>query len=239
VHFYGLPAELKEISTITEKYGIRIIEDCAQAVGAAYNEVKTGSLGCAGAFSFYPTKNLGALGDGGCVTTNDKKLARRIRILANHGQNGKNKHKIIGRNSRLDALQARILVTKLTYLDDWNLRRAKAAARYCKRLTGNLVKLPVKQKYTRHVYHLFVIQIENHYEVQGFLEQRGIQTFMHYPLPLTELEPFEHLNIRSCDYPVSKSMANRILSLPIFPGISDVQIDYVCENLKEAIAFYG
>ncbi|MCH7513126.1 MAG: DegT/DnrJ/EryC1/StrS family aminotransferase [Bacteroidetes bacterium] len=239
VHFYGIPAEMKEIGAIAEKYGIRIIEDCAQAAGAAYNKGKTGSMGWAGAFSFYPTKNLGALGDGGCVTTNDKKLSDKIRVLANHGQKGKNKHKIIGRNSRLDALQAKILISKLKYLDDWNMRRVKAAARYCIRLTGNLVKLPVTPEYARHVYHLFVIQIENHYEVQGFLEQRGIQAFMHYPLPLTELEPFEHLNLRSCDFPVAKNMANRILSLPIFPGISDVQIDYVCENLKEAIAFFG
>ena len=239
VHFYGLPAEMKEISIIAEKYGIRIIEDCAQSVGAAYNKRKTGSIGWAGAFSFYPTKNLGALGDGGCVTTNDNKLADKIRILANHGQNGKNKHKIIGRNSRLDALQSKILITKLKYLDDWNIRRVRAAARYCMQLTGNLVKLPVTPKYTRHVYHLFVIQIENHYQVQGFLEQRGIQTFMHYPLPLTELEPFEHLNLRSCDFPMAKNMANRILSLPIYPGISDLQIDYVSETLKEAIAFYG
>jgi len=239
VHFYGLPAEMEPLKIIGKKYGIRIIEDCAQAAGAEYKNRKVGSWGDAAAFSFYPTKNLGSLGDGGCVTTNDQKLAKKIRTINNHGQFGKNKHKLVGRNSRLDTLQASILSLKLEYLDKWNQNRLEVAEKYKKRLNGNMVKLQVSPPYSKHVYHLFVIQIEGNYLVQGYLENKGITTFVHYPLPLPELLPFEKFKRKGDCFSVSKRMASRILSLPIFPGISDQQIDYVCENLIEAISFGG
>lgn len=239
VHFYGLPAEMEPLISIGKKYGIRIIEDCAQAAGAAYKNKKVGGWGDAAAFSFYPTKNLGSLGDGGCVTTNNQKLAKKIRILNNHGQSGKNKHKLVGRNSRLDTLQASILSLKLEYLDKWNQQRMEVAEKYKKRLNGNMIRLPVSPPYSKHVYHLFVIQVEGNYLIQGYLDNKGIKTFIHYPLPLPELLPFERFKRTGDCFSVSKRMVSRILSLPIFPGISDQQIDYVCENLQEAISFGG
>jgi len=239
VHYYGLPAEMDEILKIGQKHGLKIIEDCAQATGAKYKGMKIGSLGDAGAFSFYPTKNLGALGDGGCVVTSDRDLDVKIRKLNNHGQSGKNKHQVVGRNSRLDTLQAAILNIKLSHLEEWNDLRIKAASRYKKKLNGNLVKLPLCPKYSKHVYHLFVIQVEGNYQIQGYLENKGIESFIHYPLPIPELQPFEKYKQYGDCYTISKRMACRILSLPLFPGISDDQIDYVCDNLKDAIAFCG
>ena len=239
VHFYGLPAEMEEIRRIGSKYGLKIIEDCAQATGAEYKKMKVGNLGDAAAFSFYPTKNLGAFGDGGCIVTNDKALNDKIRELNNHGQSGKNKHRIVGRNSRLDSLQAAFLSVKLKYLDDFNEERILAADRYLKQLNGNLVKLPTHPDYSKHVYHLFVIQVEGNYQIQGYLEEHGIQAFIHYPLPLPELQPFEVYKQQGQCFSTSKRMACRILSLPMFPGITNKQIDYVCDNIRDAIAFCG
>ena len=145
----------------------------------------------------------------------------------------------VGRNSRLDTIQASILAMKLKYLDKWNELRIDAASRYIKRLHGNLVMLPITPSYSKHVYHLFVIQVEGNYLVQGYLESKGIQAFIHYPLPVPELKPFEKYKLPGDCFSVSKKMAGRILSLPIFPGISNDQIEYVCENLEGAISYFG
>jgi len=239
VHFYGLSADMDSINEIAKKYDLRVVEDCAQATGAVYKNKKAGTLGDAAAFSFYPTKTLGALGDGGAIVTNDPELERKARQLANHGQAGKHKHRIIGRNSRLDSLQATILKLKLEHLDDWNRARISAAGRYSQKLKGNIIKLPYACPNAKHVYHLYVIQIEGNYLVQEFLEKRGIESSIHYPMPVPEIETFEKYKQYGDCYTVSKRMACRILSLPMFYGISNDQIDHVSDSLKDAIAFFG
>jgi len=236
VHFYGQPADMESICGIANKYNISIIEDCAQASGATYKDNIVGSIGIAGAFSFYPTKNLGAFGDGGCITTNSDELAHRIRLLANHGLKDRNQHVLLGRNSRLDSLQAKILEIKLKYLDEWNDLRISAAKQYLSRLHGTRIKSPKTQPQTKHIFHLYVIQVENRQEVINFLVEKGIHTAIHYPDPIPETKPFQQGNDQKLQYPVSARMSECILSLPIFPGITEDQIKYTCDTILEVIS---
>lgn len=236
VHFYGQSADMDAIGGIANKYNINIIEDCAQASGSLYKDNKVGSIGIAGAFSFYPTKNLGAFGDGGCVTTNSDELAHRIRLLANHGLKDRNQHVLLGRNSRLDSLQAKILEIKLNYLNEWNELRISAAKQYLSGLQGSRIKLPKVLPQTKHIFHLYVVQVENRKEVINFLDEKGIHTAIHYPIPIPETKPFPQGNDQSSKYPVSARMSGCILSLPIFPGITEDQIEFTCDAILEAIS---
>ncbi|MFA6001138.1 MAG: DegT/DnrJ/EryC1/StrS family aminotransferase [Thermoleophilia bacterium] len=227
VHLYGHPADMDPIMEFADAHGLPVIEDCAQAHGAAYGGKTVGTIGIAGCFSFYPTKNLGACGDGGAVATNDQDLAAKIRSLANCGQGEQRYHNIYrGDVSRLDEIQAAILRVKLRALDDWTQSRRRAADYYRDALAGAPgITLPVELERARHVYHLYVVRSLRRDELQKYLASQGVRTLVHYPVPV-HLQPAyaEEMNIT---LPVTERIAGEILSLPIFPEITEQQLGHV------------
>jgi len=233
VHLYGHPAEMDEISSITQKYNLFIIEDAAQAHGARYNGKRVGTLGDAACFSFYPGKNLGAYGDGGAIVTNDIDIAERCRMLANHGRLEKYSHKIEGFNSRLDSIQAAILSVKLQHLDEWNRQRQRVANYYYHNLLLPEVKCPFKENYVEHVYHVFVVQTQKRNELQSFLIENGISTGIHYPIPLPYQQAYSYLEHKPGEFMVSENLAKNILSLPIYPELFDNSLEYIVSKIKE------
>lgn len=235
VHLYGCPADMNELLRVAEKYGLFIVEDCAQAHGAEYFGRKVGTFGIASAFSFFPSKNLGAFGDGGAIVTNNKDLYETVRKISNHGQlNTKHKHSIIGRNSRLDTLQASILKVKLSHLDNWNLKRLKAAETYRSKLESNgHIILPAILPNRKHVFHLFVIRVQNRVRIKDLFEKNNIQTGIHYPNPLPFVEAYNYKKLLPENFPVALKLTGEILSLPIYPEISGQQIDMVCNLILE------
>jgi len=234
IHLYGLPANMDAIMHIANKYNLKVIEDCAQAHGATYHGKKAGTIGNAAAFSFYPTKNLGAYGDAGAIVTNDPALAEKCRMLANHGQKTRNNHLIIGRNSRMDSLQASILQTKLQYLDNWNEQRVSNAQFYFEQLKDSAVALPSIPENCTHVFHLFVIRVKNREQLMQKLKKAGIGTSIHYPVPLPQMPVFSDLSHPN-DFPVANSQAGELLSLPIYPELTSHQLQYVVENIKSIV----
>jgi len=232
VHLYGLPAEMDEIMKLANDHELMVIEDSAQAPGASYRDKQVGTFGVAAAFSFYPGKNLGAYGDAGAIVTNETELAEKLRMIANHGQKEKHNHQIEGRNSRLDSIQAAILSVKLKYLADWNQLRKKHSATYNSLLQSVSIQLPVCPDYSRHVYHLFVVQVNDRDQVQTSLKQRGISTGLHYPTPLPYLPAYTDDHYGPQDFPVANGQKDRILSLPMYPELSEDQIRYVCDQIK-------
>jgi dTDP-4-amino-4,6-dideoxygalactose transaminase len=234
VHLYGLPAEMDEILKIADEYGLKLIEDCAQAHGAMYKDKKVGSFGAAASFSFYPGKNLGAYGDAGCMVTNDDAIAERLRMWANHGRIGKYDHEFEGKNSRMDALQAGILSVKLKYIDKWNEQRNRVAKRYIKNLSKTEIGLPITPGYSYHVYHLFVVRTENRSVDRENLKTKGIETGIHYPIPLPFLKAYEKYGYSKSDFPVSNTYMNKLLSLPMYPELTDEQVDYISHILIQS-----
>lgn len=232
VHLYGQAADLEPILAIARKHNICLIEDAAQAHGATYQNQKLGSIGDAAAFSFYPSKNLGANGDGGAVTTNDKEVAERLLRLRNYGQEKRYYHKSKGTNSRLDEIQAAILLAKLAHLDDWNKRRRQIAQIYHEGITHPCVQKPVEMPYGEHNYHLYVIRCARRDELQKFLNAKGITTLIHYPVPIHLQEAYQDLQKTTGDFPVTEVCAEEILSLPIFPELSDTEALYVVESIN-------
>jgi len=231
VHLYGLPAEMDEILMIAQKYGLKIIEDCAQAHGAKYKNRKVGTFGIASAYSFYPGKNLGAYGDAGCMVTNDDELAERLRMWSNHGRTGKYDHAFEGKNSRIDAIQAAVLSVKLKHLDEWNVKRNSAAKRYFFNLNDSNLVLPNIPDYSYHAFHLFVVRCENRDALREKLKKNGIETGVHYPIPLPFLKAYEKYNLSISNYPVSNDYSNKILSLPLYPELYGESIDYISRIL--------
>jgi dTDP-4-amino-4,6-dideoxygalactose transaminase len=232
VQLYGQPADMDALQALARAHNLKIIEDAAQAHGAEFNGRRVGTLGDACSFSFYPGKNLGAYGDGGAIVTNNDELATRMRMYANHGRIGKYDHEFEGINSRLDGLQAAILGAKLPHLEKWTEGRRRAAARYNANLKGqNLVVAPVEREGSRHVYHLYVVRLEERERIQAAMKEDGIETGVHYPVALHTLGAYKYLGHKLEDFPVSYGYSQRILSLPMYPEISDAQIDYVCERL--------
>lgn len=232
VHLCGIPAEMDEIMRIAKKYNLLVLEDCAQAHGAVYKGQNIGSIGDAASFSFYPGKNLGAYGDAGGMLSNNKQLIDKARMIANHGQEGKHNHRMEGRNSRMDSLQAAILQVKLPHLDRWNSLRRQHADQYRQLLEDLPVQLPDYPAYSEAVYHLFIIQIDKREALAGFLQKKGIATAIHYPGMLPLLPPYQSANKRS-DFPVSATYQNRILSLPMYPELEEAEIQYVAECIRE------
>ena len=226
VHLFGLPAELDAIKDLCIEKGIKLIEDCAHAHGAVYDTQKVGGIGDAALFSFYPTKNLGALGDGGAVVTNDQRLADRIRLIKDHGQVVRDKHVLAGRNSRLDTLQAAVLSVKLKYLDQSNKERARLADIYLKALADTDLRLPKKQE--GRIWHLFTVLSKQRDELKAHLAKVGIQTAIHYPTPIHKMEAFKN----EISLPNAEKISNQILSLPLFPGLKEAEIEYVVEGIK-------
>jgi len=236
VHLYGLPAEMDEIMAIARKHGLKVIEDAAQAHGATYKGQKAGSVGDAATFSFYPSKNLGAFGDAGAIVTNDAATAERARLIANHGQAAKNRHTLVGRNSRMDGIQAAVLSTKLPHLDGWLEARCSNAEIYNTLLADADLVLPSGPEHSRHIYHLYVVQVANRDAVQIKLADAGIETGVHYPTALPYIEAYAHLRHSSEDFPVARSQMGKLLSLPMYAELMPEMIEYVCDVLKSSIS---
>lgn len=229
VHLYGQPADMDAIRTLADEKGLIVIEDAAQSQGARYKGRRAGSLGHAAATSFYPGKNLGALGDGGAVLTDDDHVAARVRQLRNYGSTIKYTHDVLGYNSRLDELQAAVLREKLKFLDNWNASRRKVAAIYSRELADSSCSLPHVPDYAEPVWHLYVIRSEQRDALRDHLESRGISTAIHYPLPPHRQLCYQTPN-RSL--PVAEMLANEVLSLPMSPTLSTEDIERVCAAVR-------
>jgi dTDP-4-amino-4,6-dideoxygalactose transaminase len=236
VHLYGQPADLDPLLELARRFALRVVEDAAQAHGALYKGCPCGSLADAAAFSFYPAKNLGAMGEAGAVTTSDPAIAERCRVLREHGQRERYVHVTgAGSNARLDALQAAVLGIKLNRLDSWNDARRRAARRYDERLAELDLVVPPEMPYARHVYHLYVVQVHARDRIRRMLEERGIMTGLHYPIPLHLQDAYGAMGLRRGSFSVSEQVARRALSLPMFPHLTASQIDMVVEGLAAAL----
>ena len=236
VHLYGQPAEMDAIGDVAARHGLWVVEDAAQAPLAEYRGGKTGGLGIAAAFSFYPGKNLGACGEAGAVTTNDGDIAARVRMLRDHGQGEKYRHEFEGYNGRCDALQAAALRIKLNYLADWNSSRRDHAALYNETLdSDDRIVLPYVPDHILPVWHLFVVLVEGRDAVARSLNEQGVGTAMHYPIPLHLQRAYASMEIPEGTYPVTESCARRLLSLPMYPEMSREQVLFVCDALKSAL----
>lgn len=239
VHLYGLLADMEAITSIAHDYGLVVIEDAAQAIGARQGDRVAGACGDVGCFSFFPTKNLGAFGDAGAVTTNQPKLAEHARRLRVHGAARKYYHEEMGINSRLDALQAAILRVKLPYLNAWEEKRRAIARRYTQGLTSlravrdGYLRLPVEPEGYHHVYHQYTIVAAERDALQAFLQERGIQTTVYYPLPLHLQPVFADLGYHRGDLPNAEWLSEHVLSLPMFPELSDDEVDYVINTIRQ------
>ncbi len=239
VHLCGQSADMDPILAVAEKHHLLVIEDAAQAHGAIYGGRRAGSLGHAGAFSFYPGKNLGAYGDGGMVVTNDVAIAEKIRRLRNYGQRVKYEHTTVGTNSRLDTLQAAVLRVKLRHLDRWNAARAEHATAYNALLAEGPCKVPQTASNRTHIFHLYMVQVDNRNEVQRVLSERGIVTGIHYPIPVHLQEACAGLEYRRGDFPETENAAGRILSLPMYAELAPAQREYVAARLQEVARGQG
>ncbi len=258
VHLYGQPVDMDSILEIADKYRLIVIEDACQAHGALYYSKKdgkwkkAGSMGLAAAFSFYPGKNLGACGEGGAVTTNDEEIAQKIRMLRDHGQAKKYYHDFEGYNGRLDAIQCGILRIKLKHLSDWNERRRQNASLYARLLAlntedssvngvsirnpqsaiRNCIVPPYEPEWTKAVYHLYVIRTQKREELQKYLSENGINTGLHYPIPLHLQNAYKRSGLANGSYPITEKVSNEIVSLPMFPNLTEEQIEYVSQKIK-------
>ena len=234
VHLYGLSAEMDKIMEIAKKHKLSVVEDCAQATGAEFNGKKVGSLGTAGAFSFFPTKNLGCFGDGGMITTDDENIYNELKVLRNHGTRKTYHHDIIGYNSRLDALQAAILKIKLPHLDKYLDSRRKNAELYANLLKDiQQLSLPFCGNNCKHTYNQFTLMTKERDALVSYLRSKGIGAMVYYPMSLHLQKAFENLGHKLGDFPVSESVQNRVLSLPIFPELKPEEIEAVCSAIKE------
>lgn len=228
VHLYGQCADMPAIMHIAEKHNLKVLEDCAQAHGATINGKKAGQWGHAASFSFYPGKNLGAYGDAGCITTDDDQLAEVCRMIANHGQKGKHNHIMIGRNSRMDGLQAAILSVKLPHLDSWNKKRAAIGNEFNHRIDASKYKLPVPGAGRTHVYHVYSIACVNRDHVMQELEKAGIPATLHYPMELPATRVYQSEEV----FPNAHHIAQHHLSIPIFPELTEEQLAHIVNVLN-------
>lgn len=238
VHLYGQPADMEPIMQIADRHGLVVIEDACQAHGAKYKGKRVGSIGHAAAFSFYPAKNLGAYGDGGMLVTSDKRVDESLRILRNYGQREKYHHGLRGYNRRLDTLQAAVLRTKLKYLDDWNAARRRHVAQYNLLLGENPSKVvtPVQREYAEPVCHLYVIQVNDRDGLQARLNDQGISSGIHYPVPIHLQPAYQGLGYGRGDFPIAEKQAQRILSLPMYPELASDAIERVAAAIGEFVS---
>jgi dTDP-4-amino-4,6-dideoxygalactose transaminase len=233
-HFHGQMCDMTAIKNIAKSKNVPIIEDCAQAHLASFEGRYAGTWGLTGCFSFYPTKNLGAYGDAGCIVTNDDDLAKKLRMFARHGIFQKYEHDIEGVNSRMDSLQAAILVSKLPFLEKWTSQRRRNANLYHQYLKNiPEIQLPCERKNSIHVYHLFVIKCKSRDDLKDYLEQAGIETLIHYPIALPFLKAYEKYQFNESTYPSTFANQSKILSLPIRPELNRKEILYVCSKIKD------
>lgn len=234
VHLQGRPADMDPINAIAKAHGLYVIEDAAQGHGARYKGKRVGSLSDAAAWSFYPGKNLGALGDGGCITTNNKEIADKVRALGNYGSDYKYHHIYQGTNSRLDELQAAFLRVKLPHLDKWNEARRTIAKRYLAETNNPLIKLPLPTSVDyEHVYHVFVIRCDRRDELEQYLADKGIGTVKHYPIPMHLQKAYEELHIAEGGLPIAEEISKTVLSIPMYYGMTDEEVNYVIDTINK------
>jgi dTDP-4-amino-4,6-dideoxygalactose transaminase len=234
VHLYGSACAMDDILDLAKKHSIHVIEDNAQAHGAEYNGKKTGSFGIINATSFYPVKPLGAYGDGGAITTNDDVLAQKVKLLRNYGSDEKYYYETTGFNSRLDELQAGILSIKLKHLERWNEERIQLAHHYSVLLkdVGDII-IPQEIKNSKHVYHLYVIQTDKRNQLKEFLKKHGIETGIHYPVPAHLQKAYDFLQLKKGSLPITETLSDKVLSLPLYNGMKREETEYVCEVIKK------
>jgi dTDP-4-amino-4,6-dideoxygalactose transaminase len=231
VHLYGQPADMDSILEVAKRHKLKVIEDACHAHGAEYKGRTVGTLGNIGCFSFYPTKNLSAYGDGGMVVTNDEEIAIRLKMLRNYGEERRYHNPIKGFNSRLDEIQAAILRVKLKYLSKWNERRRKIAESY-----NNLLRTVIKPKemdYAKHVYHLYVIRSKKRDQLQIYLREKGIATLIHYPISIHLQGAYRELGLKDGSLPITETYADEILSLPVFSELNDEEIEYIADVINK------
>jgi len=234
VHLFGHPADMEKISQIAKKHRLKVIEDCAQSFGAELNGRKTGSFGDAGCFSFYPSKNLGGYGDGGIITLNNPRVAEIIRQLRNHGSKGSYRHKRVGFNSRLDEIQAGILLVKFRHIDEYNRQRRQNAVIYST-LLSDTVQCPVEKEGAYHVYHQYTVMSRKREKIQQRLKEKGISSVVYYPVPLHLQEALKFLGYTKGDFPFAEKAAREVLSLPMYPELEQVTIEKIAKIIKSAI----
>ncbi|MFA5504249.1 MAG: DegT/DnrJ/EryC1/StrS family aminotransferase [Vulcanimicrobiota bacterium] len=235
VHLFGHPAPMDEILEIARKHDLKVIEDCAQATGAEYKGRKVGTMGDFGCFSFFPSKNLGGIGDGGMVLARTPEGAEKIRMLKSHGCKVRYYHDMLGTNSRLDTIQAAALRVKLKYLSHWNDERRRVAARYAANLDGQL-RLPLEAKDCRHVYHQFTVRVPDRDKCKQHLESQGVGCMIYYPVSLHQQKAFAHLGYDDAEFPATRGAQEEVLSLPMFPELSDEQVDEISKKVKSCLA---
>ena len=236
VHLFGQPADMDPILEFARANGLFVIEDAAQAHGAEYKGRKAGTLGDAGCFSFYPGKNLGAFGEAGAVVTNDPELRKQIQVLRDHGQSQKYYHTSMGWNCRMDGIQAVVLSIKLRYLDEANLLRRKHALGYNQAFAGiDDVLTPFEARHARHVYHVYAIRVQERDVVARNLQEKGVGCAVHYPVPIHLQEACRNLGYKKGAFPIAESLADEFLSLPMFPELTEEQIDYVARSVSEVV----
>jgi dTDP-4-amino-4,6-dideoxygalactose transaminase len=234
VHLFGNPADMGEILRIAKKHRLKVIEDCAQSFGAGLNGKKTGSFGETGCFSFYPSKNLGGYGDGGMIVVNESRVADRIRELRNHGSSGSYRHTRVGFNSRLDEIQAGILLVKLKHIDEYNRKRRRNASLYTG-LLSDIIKCPVEKEGAYHVFHQYTIMSKKRDMIQQRLKEDGISSVVYYPVPLHLQKALRFLGYRRGDFPVAEKAAKEVLSLPMYPELEEDAIEKIAGIVRKAV----
>ena len=233
VHLYGQASNMTEIMRLAEKYNLRVVEDCAQSHGAKWNGQMTGTFGDVGCFSFYPSKNLGAFGDGGAVVINDEVLDKKFRVFRNYGSEKRYHNMIIGANSRLDEMQAALLRVRLSHLDEINAERADIAAAYTAAINNEKVLLPQIRTGASSVFHQYVVRTDDRDKFMNYLQDRGIGTIIHYPIPPHLAEAYQYLGYEKGAYPITEVYADTVLSLPMYTGMTQEEIEYVIDVINE------
>ncbi|MHC4278217.1 MAG: DegT/DnrJ/EryC1/StrS family aminotransferase [Planctomycetota bacterium] len=235
VHLYGQCVDMDPVINIARSHGLKVVEDCAQAHGAEYMGKRAGTIGDAAAFSFYPTKNLGALGDAGMVVTNAVEICQKAQMLRNYGQKKRYEHLIKGINSRMDELQAAVLRARLSYLDSRNERRREIARYYIERLSPVDVILPIEALERKHVYHLFVLRVKNRDRFVGVMAERGVETAIHYPTPIHQQAAYAEYREQSGYLRITEEHAGQLVSLPVFPELTDIEVEHVASSVAKAV----
>ena len=233
VHLYGQASNMEKIMEIAKKYNLRVVDDCAQSHGACYKEKMTGTWGDIGCFSFYPSKNLGAYGDAGAIVTNDAKIAEDVQVFRNYGSEKRYYNKVVGTNSRLDEMQAGLLRVKLSHLDSITKERRKIAKRYYEEINNERISLPKKMDNCTHVYHQFVVRCKERDKLMAYLEERGIGTIIHYPIPPHLSEAYSFLGLKKGNLPIAEQFAQEVLSIPMYTGMTQEEQDYVIKTINE------
>ena len=232
VHLYGQASKMDDVVALCEKYNLRLVEDCAQSHGACFDGKMTGTFGDIGCFSFYPSKNVGAFGDAGAIVTNDDQIAEDFRVFRNYGSEKRYYNKVVGTNSRLDELQAGLLRVRLKHLNDENAERAQICERYLDKIKNPLIKLPQIRACASTVWHQFVVYCEKRDALQKYLEENGIKTIIHYPIPPHLSEAYQYLGHKEGFLPITEKYANTVLSIPMYNGMTKEELDYIIETIN-------